>query len=198
MRKYLLVFCLLILTAVGFAQKSKMLKCVVDKESRNYRSPMIYGVFVQRLGFSSGGFAQFILLYHVDDQKYYRLQVKEPFTSAKENLFCAELPTGKYEIISYNYVHSKWYGGKVYEEPIYKNFDASDSLNFSSLTDSTKSHSLERFTFVITNVAPYYSGLWDFNSGLVKFSFSKELADEKLKRLIHISDGSKAISILPE
>ena len=198
MRKYLILFCLLLFTSVGFTQKSKMLKCVVDKESRNYRSPMIYGVFVQRLGFSSGGFAQFILLYHYDDQKYYRLQVKEPFTSAKEILFCAELPTGKYEIRSYNYVHSKWYGGMISEEPIYKNFDATDSLNFNTLKDSTNSLSLERFTFVITDVAPYYVGLWDFNSGLVKFSSNKEYADEKLKRLIHISDGPKAISILPE
>jgi hypothetical protein len=113
-------------------------------------------------------------------------------------LFCAELPIGKYEIRSYNYVRSKWYGGRIYEEPIYKNFDASDSLNYCSLKDSATSHSLERFTFVISNVAPYYIGLWDFNTGLVKFSSDKEFADEKLKRLVHISDGSKAISILPE
>jgi hypothetical protein len=189
---------LISITVCSNAQRVRLLKRVVDKESRNYKSAMIYGVFVQRLGFSSGGFAQFVQLYNLDSQKYYRLQVKEPFTSAKENFFCAELPIGKYEIRSYNYVRSKWYGGMIYEEPIFKNFDASDTLNSNSLKDSTKALSLERFTFVVTDVAPYYVGLWDFNSGLVKFSSNKEDADEKLKRLIHISDGSNAISILPE
>lgn len=119
-------------------------------------------------------------------------------TSKKNSLFCAELPLGKYELRSYIYTQSKWYGGTVYEEQLYKNVDCSDSAKYKMMLDSIGLSSFERFTFTISEVMPYYVGQWDFSSGIVSFSSDKQTADEKLKGLIHISDGAKAISILPQ
>jgi len=198
MKKFILLIWLISLMFACQAQNARFLKNVGDKESRDYKSAMIYGIFVQRLGFKSGGLPQFVKIYNIDQNKEYRLKVKDAFTSRKNTLFCAELPLGNYELRSYIYEKSKWYGGIIYEEQLYKNVDCSDSVKYKAAVDSIGLSSFKRFTFTISEVLAYYAGQWDFGTGIVSFLSDKPTADEKLKRLIHLSDGSNATSILPQ
>jgi hypothetical protein len=198
MKKFILLILLISLMFTCQAQSARILKNVVDKESRDYKRAMIYGIFVQRLGFKSGGFPQYVKVYNFDQNKEYRLRVKDAFTAQKNSLFCAELPLGMYELRSYIYIQSKWYGGKEFEEQLYKNIDCSDSVKYKAAVDSLGLSSFKRFSFTVNEISPYYVGQWEFGTGLVSFSSDKQTSDEKLKRLIHVSDGSKAISILPQ
>lgn len=79
-------------------------------------SAAIYGNFIQRLGFSSGGYAQEIYLRNITTDKIYSMRVKATMKSAKENVFCFHLPPGEYELRQYYWTQSKWYGGMVHLE----------------------------------------------------------------------------------
>ena len=48
---------------------------------------IIYGNFIQRLGFSSGGFPQDIRLINLDTKEVQTFRVKPIFNSSKENTF---------------------------------------------------------------------------------------------------------------
>lgn len=76
----------------------------------------IKGKFIQRLGFTSGGFTQNIFLADLETGKIYVMGVKKLFTSAKENKFHKKLPPGEYAIVAYYYWEGKWYGGDLFAE----------------------------------------------------------------------------------
>src|SRR6187397_3205362 len=98
----------------------KPLKAATGKDFENKKHAVIYGNFIQRLGFNSGGFAQDIKIFNPETNKMFSLRVKPTFKSAKENTFCFIIKPGNYKIINYMYVESKVYGGKIFNEPVFK------------------------------------------------------------------------------
>lgn len=116
---------LIFATFIVNGQTLKQLNPVSKQDPASKQKAIIYGNFIQRLGFSSGGFAQDIRIMNVETKEIFPFRVKPTFKSAKENIFCFYLEPGNYVILNYLYTQSKWYGGKIFTEHIYKNVESS-------------------------------------------------------------------------
>jgi hypothetical protein len=149
-----------------FGQKTVSIPKVNKNTIEATENAIVYGKFIQRLGFSSGGFPQDIRLQNVETNQILTLRVKPTFQSKKENIMCFEIPKGEYIIHSYWWTKSKWYGGKVHDEPIYK---------------VSNSKPIERFKFSIEEDKIYYLGTWDFDKSIVTFKNEKSKYDEFFK-----------------
>ncbi|MFT5386664.1 MAG: hypothetical protein ACI81W_004077 [Saprospiraceae bacterium] len=164
--KFLITIIAIIGTMSLFGQKTISIP-KVDKNTIEVKNDaIIYGNFIQRLGFSSGGFPQDIRLQNVETNQILTLRVKPTFQSKKENIMCFKIPKGEYIIHSYWWTKSKWYGGKVHDEPIYK---------------VSNSKPIERFRFLIKEDKIYYIGTWDFDKSIVTFKNEKDNFDKLFK-----------------
>ena len=136
---------------------------------------IIIGNFVQRLGFASGGFSQQLEVINLNTKRIYSLNVKPTFKSKRENIMCFQLPIGVYAIFRYTWTQSKWYGGRINYEPIYKGFDSgTDEFKVGLEKGKVTMDMLEWYTFEVKNNQLYYVGTWDFSDGVVKFYEEKE------------------------
>ncbi|WP_460577891.1 hypothetical protein [Hymenobacter coalescens] len=134
---------------------------------------VVYGSCRQRLGFSSGGFGQYVRLYNRDTGKFVRLSVKPTFRSARENNFCYALPPGRYVLQHYEYTESKVYGGVFSVEPLRKG-PIQPQGNGRPLTAS-------RYAFTVRPGALHYVGHWQFDKpGQPVFADAKASADSLL------------------
>ena len=124
MKKILLLLISIFLSFSVYSQSIKSLNSVSTNETISGDNAIIYGTFIQRLGFSSGGFPQDIRIMNVETKEVFSFRVKPTFKSAKENDFIYFLAPGKYIILNYWWTQSKWYGGTMFTEPIYKDIDA--------------------------------------------------------------------------
>lgn len=190
-----LFFCLLCLQLTG--QEIIHLEGLGRSQSIPDGKSVIYGNFIQRLGFSSGGFPQDIRILNTQSNALYAFRVKSTFKSSKENDFCIVLDPGHYIIVNYLWIQSKWYGGKIFMEPIFKEVDTSgnfeEKLNSGEISESN----LERYSFSINPGTLNYLGTWDFNTGLVSFMDEKESLDKDLSKRYKALDFSQAVTILP-
>lgn len=82
----LITLCLIAVNAS--AQKYIRLKALEYNNTRKQVHGIMYGNFVQRLAFTSGGFPQDIRVMNIESNKIYTFRVKETFKSTKENFFC--------------------------------------------------------------------------------------------------------------
>lgn len=105
--KYLAAIILASLTMILHAQNFKALNRVNQRASLQEGKSIIYGNFVQRLGFSSGGFPQEIRLINRDTKEVVSFRVKSTFKSAKENTFIYFIEPGNYAILNYCWTQSK-------------------------------------------------------------------------------------------
>lgn len=154
---------LMLMPLISFSQKVTRLVSTYKKDTVEKGQGIIYGEFIQRLGFSSGGFSQDISIQHVASGEVYSFRVKGTFKSAKENTFCYHIPAGKFIILQYFWTKSKWYGGELHFEPVYKG------------------GSNERFEFVIEPDTLTYLGTWHFDEEMVSFKDNKTTLDGKVK-----------------
>lgn len=154
---------------------------------------LIYGNFIQRLAFSSGGFKQEIKLRETSTGNLYSFNVKSSMRSRKENLFCIEIPPGEYEIVQYFYTKSQWYGSTTYWEPVYKGKKASELKKQKITTDS-----LLRYRFKLEGNNIYYVGTWNFDDELVQFTNDKAETDAEISKKYTLLDFATAITVLPE
>ena len=164
-----------------FGQKTVSISKVNKNAIKPTKNAIIYGKFIQRLGFSSGGFPQDIRLQNAETNQILTLRVKPTFQSKKENIMCFEIPKGEYIIHSYWWTKSKLYGGKVYDEPIYK---------------VSNSEPIERYKFSIKENKIYYIGTWYFDKSVVTFENEKLKYDEYFKskyKNLKIEDAEVAI-----
>ncbi len=159
---------------------------------------VIYGNFIQRLGFSSGGFPQDIRLINIDTKEILAFRVKPTFKSAKENIFIYSIEPGKYAVLNYWWTQSKWYGGKMFTEPIFKDIDASDDLEQKLKSGEIKTEELKQFIFNILDNSLNYLGTWHFDKGLVSFTDDKTQLDSTLKTKYKKLDFSTAKINLPK
>jgi hypothetical protein len=158
---------------------------------------VFYGKFIQRLGFSSGGFPQDIRLINTDTKEIFTFRVKPTFKSAKENNFCYLIKAGNYAILHYWWTQSKWYGGKIFTEPIFKGIDATDNLERKINSGQITQEDLVPFTFTLKENSLNYLGTWHFDKGLVSFSDDKLVFDNQIKDRYKSLDFSTAKTILP-
>lgn len=191
--KYLATTILILMTMFAKSQNFKTLEEVSSGDMITNGQAIIYGNFIQRLGFSSGGFPQDIRIINVDTKEVLTFRVKATFKSAKENTFVYFIKPGNYAILNYWWTQSKWYGGKMYTEPIFKGIDASDNFEQGQI----KPNELIQFSFVVAENSLNYLGTWHFDKGLVSFSDDKIQFDNILNSKYKKLDFSTAKTILP-
>jgi hypothetical protein len=153
---------------------------------------IIYGNFIQRLGFSSGGFPQDIRIINNETKEIFSLRLKKTFKSSKQNIFCMALKPGNYTIINYWWTKSTWYGGIMHTENIYKDFNGIKNTN--KEMDNNKN---ERFNFTITPNSLNYVGTWNFDSESIKFINDKEITDITVFKKFKNLKIQNSISNLP-
>lgn len=196
--KYILTACLILVSIISNGQNFKSLNEIKRNDTIPSGQAIIYGNFIQRLGFSSGGYPQDIRIINVDTQEIFAFRVKPTFKSAKENMFCYSLNAGTYAVLNYWWTQSKWYGGKMFTEPIFKGIDATENLAKRINTGRINPNELERFIFTVEGNSINYLGTWHFNTGLVSFTDDKDQFDNLLKGSYKRLDFSSAATILPD
>ena len=175
--KSLLLSCLIFTSLIVNAQKIHALQEVSHSDSALANHVIIYGNFIQRLGFTSGGYPQDIRIENVETKEVFSFRVKPTFKSAKENTFCIFIKPGTYTILNYWYTESKWYGGKIFTEPV---------------IDS------ENRPFSISVMAPVnYVGSWHFKTQEVEFTNDKAELDAKLRMQFNHINFEAANTVLP-
>jgi hypothetical protein len=191
----LLVFVLTATVVQG--QKLTHLKPVAGSAFLREGTSVIYGNFIQRLGFSSGGFPQDVRLYNLDTQEYFAMRVKPTFKSAKENRFCYFIKPGRYAIVDYYWTQSKWYGGKMFTEPIYKNLEASKIEALRREGKITRAD-MKSYCFEVFPASIHYAGTWHFDKELVSFSNDRVSIDGNFRTKYKKIDFATAKITLPE
>lgn len=159
---------------------------------------VIYGLFIQRLAFSGGGFPQEIRIVNIDTKDIYSFNVKSTMGASKKNKFCYFIKPGTYKILHYYWTKSKWYGGETHIEPIYKNIDSSGDLEYLIENGEVDPEQMELFFFTIDPGTVNYMGTWDFNSGFVSFENAKNELDKKISKKFKNINFESARIILPK
>jgi hypothetical protein len=188
---------LILFTVEIYAQKIIPLESVNQNKSITSGTSIIYGSFIQRLGFSSGGFPQDIRIVNRETNEIYAFRVKPAYKSAKENLFCFHIKPGNYFILNYWWTQSKWYGGAMYAEPIYKGIDATVEFNEKVNSGEINIENLERYEISITSNTVNYLGTWHFDKGLVSFTNEKHTLDSIMRKAYKNIDFEESIINLP-
>lgn len=163
--------------------------------SKNVNKSVIYGEFVQRLGFSSGGFPQDVQIINIETNQIYTFRVKSTFKSSKENSFSYLIEPGSYAIYNYIWVKSKWYGGELYKEPIYANADINQLRD--GKDSDTDLNIGNRYIFTIKENTINYLGTWDFSKEVVSFRNEKERFDAKILKRFKTLDVKNANVLIP-
>lgn len=166
--------------AMQSTSAAKALKSLSNRGTVPVGMAVIYGNFVQRLGFSSGGLSQDIYLLNLLTEQVVTLRVKKPLKSSKENIFCYLIEPGEYAIIQYQWSQSKWYGTQTHVEPIWKNQDES-----------------ERFVVSIPRGTLYYIGTWYFDTEAVYFTDDQQSLDTLINDKYRKLDMKTVVKSLP-
>jgi hypothetical protein len=196
--KHLATLFLLLLTIISNGQDFLKLNETNSGDALSLEEGIIYGNFIQRLGFSSGGFPQDIRLINLETNEILAFRVKPTLKSAKENTFIYFIKPGKYAILNYWWTKSKWYGAQFFTEPIFKNIDATDNFEQKIKLGQINQNELEQFTFEITKNSLIYLGTWHFDKGLVSFTDDKMQFDNSVKSKFKKLNFSTATTILPK
>jgi len=124
--------------------------------------------------------------------------VKPTFKSAKENTFVYFIKPGNYAILNYWWTQSKWYGGKMFTEPIFKEIDATNNSKQKSNSGQLNTNNLEQFTFTVTENSLNYLGTWHFDKEEVSFTDDKTQFDSLMKSKYKKLDFSIGKLVLPK
>jgi len=161
------------------AQKITRLNAVSANDTLVTGQAIIYGNFIQRLGFRSGGFEQVIHLVDTATRDEFAIRVKPIFKSARENTFAYHIKPGTYAITKYQYTESKWYGAKEFHEPIRK-------------------HNGGYYLITIPSTALVNLGGWHFETHPGGFAEGASETTEKLAKEFNKLDFSKAVAVTPK
>lgn len=191
-----LTSCFVMSVVILSAQQTYSLIEFTYRDTIPMNKALIYGNFIQRLGFSSGGFAQDIKLLRHETNDILVMRVKNAYKSEKENTLFYRIRPGTYSIISYKWARSEPFGVTMYTEPIYKGI-SSNGLEKKIESGEVSLESLSRFTFTVTAGQLFYLGTWHFDNEMVSFSDDKAVLDIILKKKFKNVDFIKAKSQLP-
>ncbi|WP_422359813.1 hypothetical protein [Reichenbachiella sp.] len=198
--KNLIAFTFFILSTTVVLAQEKIKLVQLDPVNKNdiltEGNAIIYGNFIQRLGFSSGGFPQDMRVYNKATDTYYRFRVKATMTSKKESNFVFHIPPGDYEIFQYWWTQSNAFGGTFYTEPVFKHTDSYEETITMLESGQLKEEELERFKFIIEPNSVNYLGTWNFDKEVAVFTNDKKSIDQKLiKKYKKISLQNSTINI---
>lgn len=196
--KYSLTVFLIFFSLVTKSQHYKGLREVSLGESSRKGYSIIYGKFIQRLGFSSGGFPQDIRLLNTETKEIITFRVKPIFKSARKNNFYFFIPAGHYAILNYWWTKSMVYGGEVHTETIYKKAKVKDSAEPGLKSGETNTEYQQYYRFTITENSLNYMGTWHFDTEQVSFTNDKEKMDRSTGYKYSNIDFSEAIINLPQ
>lgn len=186
--RFAFILCLALISLSTHAPKAANLRKVETFDVKKPHQSIIYGYFIQRLGFSSGGFPQYITVQNTDSQVVYRFRVKDTFKSAKKSIFCYYILPGDYVILAYEWAQSKWYGGKLFTEPVYKN----------DVTGTTMQASPEMlFKFRVEPGVITYVGTWNFGEPKAVFTDDNEISSAAAQKNYKKMDFSNAQLSIP-
>ena len=150
---------------------------------------LVYGSCIQRLGFESGGFGQYVRLVNLSTGKPVRIEVKPPFRSRKQNAFCFALPPGRYALYKYEFTASKWYGGETQMENLHK-FPGAGAGNRLVST---------RYLFTVAPGQLHYLGTWNLEQeNMPVFLYEKAQLDAQLIPIFKNLHFDAAVAALPE
>ncbi|MCB2408252.1 energy transducer TonB [Hymenobacter lucidus] len=139
---------------------------------------VIYGSFVQRLGFSSGGLGQYVRLHNLTTHKVVRILVKPVMRSRPENEFCVALPPGRYALYQYEYNYGFEQVRKLRNSP--------------PLADT-------RYIFVVQPGQLHYVGTWDLSQPMQpRFSSHKPELDQRIGAEYPALPLAEAVEALPK
>ncbi|MBC8035222.1 MAG: hypothetical protein H7Y03_13815 [Chitinophagaceae bacterium] len=190
----LILIAVLLFTSLNISgQRIKVLRQTRPVDTVANGEGIIYGLFIQRLGFASGGFGQDIRLLNLDTKEIFSFRVKPTFKSKKENVFFYHIPSGKYAILNYYWTKSKWYGGEVHTESIYRK---SDTISISE-SGSHDHKDVSYYTFSILPSSLNYVGTWNFASEVVLFSNDKDELDKVLTVTLPLLSFKNAVITIP-
>ncbi|WP_375417368.1 energy transducer TonB [uncultured Hymenobacter sp.] len=151
---------------------------------------VIYGACLQRLGFTSGGFYQFVRLVNLTTQQVFVISVKPAFKSQRENSFCYALPPGRYALSQYEYTSSKWYGGEMRTERL---------LKLPATAEGAPAAGTTRFTFNVQPGVAHYVGVWNFtDEGKPSFQNGKAAMDTRFRPGLRMTDLRAAVLAIPQ
>lgn len=197
--KTVLLITFIVLGFILKGQEFKVLEKVPKNKKAADKEAIVYGDFIQRLGFSSGGFPQDVYLKNLNSEKYYRFRAKPTYKSRKDNSFCFYIPTGRYIIYSYFWTQSKWYGGAWHGEPIFKDIDLSKYKVGERLIDEEYlDNDSVRFIFEVKDNSINYLGTWHFDDINVYFTNDKDSFDIEIKSQYKKLDFEKANVSIPK
>ena len=182
--KFIITSFLLFITIACKAQNYPYLSKVESQNTKPSSYAIVYGEFVQRLGFSSGGFPQDIRIINQETKEIQTIRVKPAYKSAKANTFICFIKPGNYAILNYWWTKSKWYGGEMFTEPVYNNVKNASGSN--------------QFQFSISENLVYYVGTWHFEQDQVFFSNDKLQLDQTVEKKYSRINFNTAKIILPE
>lgn len=195
--KYLATMLLIFSALLVNGQKFKWLNKLSYNSTIEPGKAIIYGNFIQRLGFSSGGFAQDIQIINLDTEERFYFTVKPALKSAKENTFIYFITPGNYIILNYLWTQSKWYGGKIFTEPIYKGIASTADLGEKIKSGQFSKDELKQFTFSVADNSLTYLGTWHFDNEIVEFKDKKLDLDRPLSKRFKKLNFSQAVIELP-
>ena len=150
----------MLLTFYAYCEKKYKLKFVSRAETSQTNKTIIYGSFIQRLGFTSGGFRQEVWIIDTLTKEKFKLNVKPSYGTRKQYAFCNHIKPGTYAILNYYYKESKWYGALITTEPIIKPIktDAKNIPIFDSANNFWKLY----YIFTVLPNKINYIGNWHF------------------------------------
>lgn len=197
--KYFLTLILGITIFSANGQELIQLEKVRSNDSLIENHAIIYGNFIQRLGFSSGGFPQDIRIQNIETGLFYKFRVKPTYKTRKANPFIFHIPSGQYRILIYWWTKSQWYGGKIFTEAIFKGIDTSTRA-FRKKNERGKiiKENLVQYEFTVEKNNLNYLGTWHFDTGLVSFSDDKIQLDKEMNSKYKTFDFENAIIRLPK
>ena len=199
MKATLSIFLLLFALSVN-AQKIKLLTPVDPAHVVDSEKAIIYGSFMPRTqNWLKKGLQQYIRIKNIETNQVFSFEVVHYMSTSKQNIFEYLLDPGTYEIITYAWADEVVLGAKAHYEPVWKDFDITDSLNIKKIqSDEISSNDLKHYRFTVAANTLCYLGKWNFTTGLITFSDTKPETDQKIKKDFLTLDFDKAITILPQ
>ncbi len=161
------------------SQSIQRLEEVLPEDTLREGQGIIYGKFLQRIGFSGLGFPQDIQIECLETRKKFSFRVKDAFKIKKSRAFLYHVPVGNYKILNYCWTQSKLLGSVVYTEPIYKGCNAFEIYKSSKAGDFFKKQ-LQHFTFFVSGGTLNYLGTWRFDQSIVSFEEDREGLENRL------------------
>lgn len=170
----------------------------VDKNGKiQYGLSIIYGTFIQRLAFSSGGFPQHVAIFNADTNETFYLEIKGENSAKKQNDFLFYIKPGFYVILNYGWIKGKLFRTEYHYEPIYKGISSKDIMT-RIRNGEVREEDVKPYGFNVSESSLVYIGKWNFSTEVVDLKNEKLELDSRLSLEYKLLDFEKAKINIPD